>query len=159
MNVATSIALFASGGELQDRVELIQACGRAVLIVADGAGAMKGGAQAAEMCLQRVRQSAAWLDSEDHCVRLLTDIDREIAAAAECGETTGVVTVISAHRIFGASVGDSAAWHLTPGAADQLTRFGAHRRQFARKNRSTREAQKTTNGHRMRRADSISACA
>src|SRR5436309_1473254 len=123
MNVATSIALFASGGELQDRVELIQACGRAVLIVADGAGAMKGGAQAAEMCLQRVRQSAAWLDSEDHCVRLLTDIDREIAAAAECGETTGVVTVISAHRIFGASVGDSAAWHFTPGAADQLTRF------------------------------------
>jgi hypothetical protein len=37
-------------------------------------------------------------------------LDEEIADADQCGETTGIVLVLNSRGLFGASVGDSAAW-------------------------------------------------
>jgi len=46
----------------------------------------------------------------DDCQRLLQRIDQEISRAPDCGETTGIVIAINTDGVFGAGVGDSAAW-------------------------------------------------
>jgi len=49
-------------------------------------------------------------------------LDQKIAAANDCGETTGVIAIVSANEIFGANVGDSAAWLFTPDGKEELSR-------------------------------------
>ncbi len=121
MNV-TSIALHQGNPECQDRAEIIPLGGRTLLVVADGAGGLSGGAQAADLFLRTVRESAPRLHTAEDCRQLLGEIDQQLAQAPECGETTGILVVMDISSIFGASVGDSAGWLFAPDRAEELTR-------------------------------------
>jgi serine/threonine protein phosphatase PrpC len=82
---------------------------------------MSGGSQAADAFVRIVRESAGKLRGPEDCVVLLTQFDQELARRNECGETTGLVVIIEGSKIFGASVGDSAAWFFTGSGTDELT--------------------------------------
>lgn len=129
MNPETSISIQQGHLELQDRAEIFRLSGRTVLALADGAGGISGGAQAADLFLQSVREAAASLNDVDACRRLLHTIDHKLADSPECGETTGVIVVISAVGVYGASVGDSGAWLFASNGKDELTR-GQQRKHY-----------------------------
>jgi hypothetical protein len=75
----TSLFLERGNPELQDRVEVLSLGERLVLIVADGAGGIGGGTQAAERFVRGARQSAPSLASADDCAELLRWLDEEIS--------------------------------------------------------------------------------
>ena len=87
-----------------------------LLVLADGAGGTSGGAAAADAVLARASVSSP--TSAPDCAHVLEIVDR---ALAELGQTTAILLVISAGRVFGASVGDSAAWLLDGSRALDLT--------------------------------------
>lgn len=119
--VRHSIALKAGNPEFQDRAEIFDCGERTIVAVADGAGGISGAAEAAEMFMRLVRDAAPRLQTPTDCQELLSRIDSEIARAADCGETTGIVLVVDQKLIFGASVGDSAAWVFKEKQRDELT--------------------------------------
>ena len=90
--------------------------------LADGAGGIAGGAQAADLFMQSVGEAPSLLNDVDACRRLLHVIDHKLTDSPECGETTGIIVVISNSGIYGASVGDSAAWLFASDSKDELTR-------------------------------------
>src|SRR5262245_15677540 len=92
-----------------------------VFALADGAGGISGGAQAAELFIRIVRESAGSLTTPENCVQLLRSIDQDLVGLSECGETTGLVGVVQPNRVFGASVGDSMAWAFSPNERIELT--------------------------------------
>jgi serine/threonine protein phosphatase PrpC len=87
-----------------------------LLVLADGAGGTSGGAAAADAVLARASVSSPTCASD--CVHLLETVD---GALAELGQTTAILLVVSAGRVFGASVGDSAAWLVDGSRALDLT--------------------------------------
>lgn len=119
------IGTFVEGadGPGQDLVAAIERPEHFTLVLADGAGGISGGAEAADAVVlaatERARQSgpppdaAAW-------VRLLADIDTRLADRAG-GETTAVVISIDLRTIAGASVGDSGALWITDAGTWDLT--------------------------------------
>jgi PPM family protein phosphatase len=123
--------MFVESGnpELQDRAEIIALDNRTVFAVADGAGGIGGGAQAADLFIRSVREAAPGLASEEDCCQCLHLLDHKIAEANDCGETTGIVVVMRFDGLFGASVGDSKAWLFTPDAKQELT-AGQSRKPF-----------------------------
>jgi serine/threonine protein phosphatase PrpC len=129
MNAETSISIQQGNLELQDRAEIFRLSGRTMLAMADGAGGISGGAQTADLFMQSVREALPSLNDVDACRRLLHTIDHKLTDSPGCGETTGVIVVISAAGIYGASVGDSAAWLFTSNRKDELTR-GQSRKPF-----------------------------
>src|SRR5689334_21417372 len=110
MNAITSKFIERGNPELQDRIEILRLGNRTVLIVADGSGGRSGAARAADFALRSALEVAARLGGSEDCFRLLHDLDRRIEQDPNCGETTGVVAVYSRDGLFGANVGDSAAW-------------------------------------------------
>lgn len=111
--------------DVQDRAEIIERQDGLVLVVADGAGGMGGGAEAAEFVIETVKKWArvdSLPDEEDWC-RCLTEIDFALAADSASGETTAVVLSVTPKRIMGASIGDSGAWVLHPAEHNALTQF------------------------------------
>jgi serine/threonine protein phosphatase PrpC len=106
---------------LQDRIEILRLGNRILIIVADGAGGRSGAARAADFVLRSARAVAASLGRSDDCFRLLHDLDRRIEEDPNCGETTGVVAVFSPDGLFGANVGDSAAWFFAADGEGELS--------------------------------------
>lgn len=106
----------------QDRLAVQQFDDRIVLVVADGAGGMGGGAQAARYSCDRAVQLAQpaagnariWADR-------LRIIDQELSASEHGGQTTLVVVEICNGQVAGASVGDSEAWLVGHDDALELT--------------------------------------
>jgi len=122
MNFVISSIVRAGNPELQDRVEIFRWENRVLIALADGAGGISGGTQAAELFMQLVRASVASLTSAAACRQLLNRIDRELAIPSECGETTGVLVGIEAGGdIFGAGVGDSLVWAFSSNNRMELT--------------------------------------
>jgi serine/threonine protein phosphatase PrpC len=122
MNFAVSSTVRAGNPELQDRVEVFRWEHRVLIAVADGAGGISGGTQAAELFMQIVHASATSLTSADACRQLLNRIDRELAISPECGETTGVLVGVEASAdVFGAGVGDSLVWAFSSNMRVELT--------------------------------------
>lgn len=119
----------AAGTELQDRLAVVLNGDAAVLVVADGAGGRTGGAEAATEFVELAKSRAAELTGEEACVQLLRDADAAIARSRHGGETTGLVVVVTPRKTFGASVGDSAAWWVSPHQAEELT-AGQKRKPF-----------------------------
>ncbi|HXN30684.1 MAG TPA: hypothetical protein VN894_02440 [Polyangiaceae bacterium] len=117
-------ALASSRPRPEDAAEVFERDGVLVVVVADGAGGIRGG-EAASRSLVAVVESAvndpvfranevgAWID-------LFRRRDAALTLKG-AGETTGVVVVLGAKGLFGLSIGDSEAWIVTPGGIDNLT--------------------------------------
>lgn len=114
----------SSGPQGQDRVAVIEHSAGKVVVVADGAGGMSGGADAAETLTLWVKAHVtrtAHIQDASQWGELLTRIDRQINFVN--GQTTAVIVALSHDRLSGASVGDSAAWIIDSGDKyDDLTR-------------------------------------
>lgn len=123
----------AGGKDNQDRGLIVHDGPRLVLCVADGAGGISGGAEAATMVMEMVRQWSYQLVSANACVELLRKIDAVIAQDAQAGETTCVLVVATPTEIFGASVGDSGAW-LIPSQGGHLNLTSGQQRAAYLKN-------------------------
>jgi PPM family protein phosphatase len=119
---AISKQIHAGGSELQDRAESFWCGSNLVLVAADGAGGMSGGAEAAQFLVEGVKKRIASKSmNTDGLNELLTALDREMAAAGAFGETTGVAVVLSDSCVFGASVGDSGAFVISKAGLENLT--------------------------------------
>ena len=120
MQTATAGEGYSSKSE--DRVVILQQANTVILAVADGAGGLSGGAEAAEVALEllvhRVSQPD-WLPQPVECVAALREMDRTIWQRESAGQTTVVIAMVTDCYVFGASVGDSGAWLIdTPGMID-----------------------------------------
>jgi len=105
----------AGSGSNQDRGIVVREGVRLVLCVADGAGGVSGGAEAAQMVVSVVSQRASLLNDANACGSMLRQLDILLANDSAAGETTGVLASIENDKIFGASVGDSGAWLIQAG--------------------------------------------
>ncbi|MCY0999226.1 hypothetical protein OWM54_19000 [Myxococcus sp. MISCRS1] len=79
-----------------------------VLVVADGAGNSRRGAEAAEVVLRGVRDavaSGAGLDHAETWRAVLERCDAELVSSGQGGETTAVVACVTSRCVVGASVG------------------------------------------------------
>jgi PPM family protein phosphatase len=105
------ILLTAAGNpQNQDRGLIVQDGPQVVLCVADGAGGLSGGAEAAILAADMVRQNASLLVNEYACAELLRNMDAAVAKDSIAGETTCALAVLTSEEVFGASVGDSGIW-------------------------------------------------
>jgi len=134
-------AVAASRQKPEDAAEVFERADVLVVVVADGAGGIRGG-DAASRSLVAVVESAAkdpTFAADD--VGAWLDLFRRRHAALVskgAGETTGVVVVLGPQGLFGLSIGDSEAWIVTPSGIDNLTvgqqtrqRLGSGRVQLA----------------------------
>lgn len=112
-----------SDGKCDDRLGVFDASVGLVLVVADGAGGTGGAAEAAEMAISMVEQFAETLSTPEACCKLLLRIDSELSRHAAGGQTTCVIAVVSSSTIYGASIGDSAAWLIGASGVTNLTEF------------------------------------
>ena len=121
------VRVLAAGGSGEDRALALPAAGGYLVSVADGAGGTGNGAAAADRLIAFISEltdaaaSTDWFDA-------LCSFDDEIWGRRSGGETTGVVAFVTAERIVGASVGDSAAWLISP--AGELTDLTANQRRI-----------------------------
>jgi serine/threonine protein phosphatase PrpC len=113
--------LVLTGTAGQDRADVIPTNDGVVLVVADGAGGMGGGAEAAEHVIEAVRRALATFGTLGDPVSVLRAVDRDLAARSS-GQTTAVVVTASSSSIIGASVGDSSAWLVGENGFIDLTR-------------------------------------
>lgn len=102
-------------GRGEDRIALVETADRTIIIVADGAGGVAGGAAAAEaLCRAPTLGASAWsvwLSQQDAAL-----------AAKSTGLAAAVILAIDDDgMIHGASVGDCEAWVFTKNEALPLT--------------------------------------
>jgi serine/threonine protein phosphatase PrpC len=94
-----------------------------VIVVADGAGGVGGGASAAQAACDLLMSRALETSrAPEDWGTALREADREMMTSAEGGLTTAVVVEVSGTVVFGASVGDSGAWMVGPKGIVDLTR-------------------------------------
>jgi serine/threonine protein phosphatase PrpC len=101
----------------EDRVQVVELDGGVVIIVADGAGGMEAGGEAAETVIREVTAAASLQRDPESWCAVLRQTDHRVGP----GQATGVVVARSAHGIVGASVGDSRAWLLEQDEVKDLT--------------------------------------
>lgn len=121
--MTTSNFIERGNPELQDRMEILQFGDKTIIVIADGAGGRSGAAQAAEFIIQSVHKNIEKLNSPNDCLRHLCELDLLITRATDCGETTGIIAVVTQDEIYGANVGDSAAWLFMSDGKEELTRI------------------------------------
>ena len=120
---AQRLAPHRTAGE--DRLLLREHGDGVVVLVADGAGGISGGAEAAALVVATVEvaladpafdpwRAVSWTE-------LLARADLLIADDHQAGETTAVVVAVSARGVVGASSGDSGAWIVQEHGHDDLT--------------------------------------
>jgi len=125
------ILISAAGNpENQDRGLVIHDGSRSMVSVADGAGGLSGGLQAAIMATEFVRQNMSQLDTPDACVELFRRMDAAIAKDSVAGETTCACAIVTPAEIFGTSVGDSGVWFIPAAGAHIDLTHGQQRKPF-----------------------------
>ncbi len=118
------ILLTAAGNpENQDRGAIIVRGRSLVLVVADGAGGLSGGTEAAVVAVEFVRKHAERLGDATSCAAILQEIDQHVAQDSIAGETTCALAVVTGDRIFGSSMGDSGVWLIGETEFTDLTRL------------------------------------
>ena len=118
----TAKQIHAGEKELQDRAEIFHCGPNLVLVVADGAGGMSGGAEAAEFVLNGIKKQIASVDLNSEALnKLLISLDQEMASIAAFGETTCVIAIVSDNGVVGSSVGDSGSFVFSKASVDNLT--------------------------------------
>lgn len=117
MSPQVELRILAASAD-QDRLVHRVTGGAHILILADGAGGVSGGREAADFAVTH-----ASLDrfTPEACAAELRRLDHALAETPGCGETTLVLVVIAGGSIFGASVGDSGVWACHPEASFDLT--------------------------------------
>lgn len=126
MHASTSSRVVGAGADAQDRVGIFGSDRLVLLVLADGAGGQRGGAEAAE----RVVESAgAHFHRPGERVdptlwgAWMRQLDLRLADESGVGESTAIVCVIEDGRfVGGCSVGDSEALLVTAGSVVDLTR-------------------------------------
>jgi serine/threonine protein phosphatase PrpC len=103
--------------QCEDRIAVFEEVQRAVIVVADGAGGIGSGAEAAEAVVREVKAAVRETTNADGWTGLLRQIDFRIGP----GESTAVVVDVQLQGICGASVGDSQAWMIDEGELTILT--------------------------------------
>ena len=123
MNFAISKEIQAGGFELEDRADFFWNGPNLILVLADGAGGLSGGAKAAEFVVQNAkgRINSTIVNSGQFC-SFLTALDLEMSTSGTLGETTCVIVILSETGVIGASVGDSGALIFSKNSLDNLTR-------------------------------------
>lgn len=111
----------AGNPENQDRGAVIEASVGLIMVVADGAGGQSGGAEAAAMAVELVRQTANDFRDANACVALLQNMDRAISQDRVAGETTCALAVVTRAGVYGASAGDSGVWVVNESGFINLT--------------------------------------
>src|ERR1700733_10948627 len=109
MKYSTAIEI-RRGSRGEDRAYIFFNTTGFVAIVADGAGGMGGGADAATAVCDLAHKVA--FASGDAWSQFLREADVELSRAGTGGQTTAVVVQVSDGSLFGASVGDSGAMLL-----------------------------------------------
>jgi serine/threonine protein phosphatase PrpC len=100
----------ARRGRGEDRVAVVPLPGRTVVIVADGAGGVAGGATAAETVCKAALEHCERGGGDDW-VWWLASVDREMASSKAPGLAAVVIIEIRDDgKVVGASVGDCEAW-------------------------------------------------
>ena len=110
-----------SGSASQDRVMAFPAAGATFVLLADGAGGLSGGAEAAQLFVGRLAEAALRCSHPHESLSAFDQIDLAIAAQPICGETTGILAVVTPTTIRGESVGDSEAWLISRDEVQKLT--------------------------------------
>lgn len=108
----------------EDRAEVAEHGGALVVVVADGAGGMRGGGAASDALVDAVRSRLREEQFDPYDIRAWSELFKETdlaLARALGGETTAVLVVIGEHDIVGISAGDSEAWVVSRKAIDRLT--------------------------------------
>jgi serine/threonine protein phosphatase PrpC len=118
-------ALASGRQNSEDRAEVFERGDDLVVVVADGAGGVRGGALASAALVETARAVAenATLDGHDAelWMALFKEADSALATR-RAGETTGVLVVVGPKGLTGVSVGDSEAWIVGARSIDDLTR-------------------------------------
>ncbi|NTX03502.1 PP2C family serine/threonine-protein phosphatase [Myxococcus sp. CA040A] len=107
-----------------DRVSVLTQGDATVLVVADGAGISRRGAEAAEAVLRGVQdavEAGADVERAETWREVLARCDAERMDSGQGGETTAVVACVTPRRVVGASVGDSELWLFQGGESTALT--------------------------------------
>lgn len=108
----------AAADQDEDRADYREGPEGHLLVLADGAGGVSGGARAADLVIRLARH----VQSPEEACALLHEIDLAVCSDRSAGETTGVVVGIRAGILVGASVGDSGAWLLSSDRVEDLTK-------------------------------------
>lgn len=101
----------AASDRNEDRAAHQAAGNRELLLLADGAGGLSGGAAAAELAVNAF--PPCWSTTADP-VDAIAILDQVVAEDHRAGETTFVFAVVHSGTLRGASVGDSGAWLVRP---------------------------------------------
>jgi hypothetical protein len=101
-------------------VAVLEHDGALVVVVADGAGGVAGGAHAAEFLVAMVREAAGASGFDprrpEGWVAILAGADLDLEADPAAGETTAVVLTIAEDILVGASCGTAApGWSTRTG--------------------------------------------
>jgi serine/threonine protein phosphatase PrpC len=95
-----------------------------IVVIADGAGGIRGGAAASRFLVDRVRSaitaSSVAVEDVGGWRELFQSSDHDLAAN-HAGETSGVLVVLGPNGLIGVSAGDSEAWVVTSARVDDLT--------------------------------------
>ena len=113
----TASVLEAYQQRCEDRIAVLEEGDRTIIAVADGAGGIGGGDQAAEAVVREIKSAAKDTSTENAWVELLRQTDLRIGQ----GESTAVVVDLQPSGMCGASVGDSQAWLIDQGEVISLT--------------------------------------
>ncbi len=110
--------------ENQDAIEIRRNGSARLIALADGMGGQAGGAKAARLAVQ---SALGFLEDAPNpfdadTLRLAVSVaDEAVEADEDAGFSTLIVLVCDEHKIAGASVGDSMAWHIMPRGEMELT--------------------------------------
>jgi PPM family protein phosphatase len=109
VGLQTTLAI-AGADRNEDRAAFIEGDAATILVVADGAGGMGGGAEAAELVVRVVEEAAAGGPlSGEYWSGILRRCDEALHLDQLAGETTAVIVSIANGMVSGSSVGDSGA--------------------------------------------------
>lgn len=138
-------------GLSEDRAEVLACDDALVLVVADGAGGLRGGGPASEMVVELVRRRTVEGPFEPYDLRAWSDVlrhaDQHLARSPSAGETTAVVVVVGPHGIVGVSAGDSEVWLVeVDGHVERLTEQQSRTRLGTGRCRPTTFHRRTTGG-------------
>lgn len=116
-----AVVLAGSRANGEDRALVVDREGEILVLVADGAGGLGRGGEAADAVIAAAREAAQpGLLDVTRWRHVLARTDATLAAR-RAGETTAVIVAVSPSGVCGVSVGDSVAWVVTAAEVHDLT--------------------------------------